>query len=276
MYDLHTHSTCSDGAVPPEKMAIYAKEQGLLGFALTDHDTMRGIETAKNAALPLGIDVIDGCELSAYDPDTGRKVHLLVYMPKFIEALTPMFESVQKSREEACLRSIEVLKKYYPVTEEDARLFADGGTLFRTHIMCALMERGYADRVFGEVYDDIFSKQCGIAHFPVDYTSMEKAALFARESRGFVVLAHPGVYDSFGACRKLCEKGLIDGIESDYPRRTEHDMPLINELVERFSLVKTGGTDFHGFHATPPHPMGTGKTSLETIEIMKELTEKRK
>lgn len=275
MFDLHTHSTCSDGAALPEKMAIYAKEQGLSGFALTDHDTMRGVVRAKSTAAALGIEVIDGCELSAYDPDTGRKIHLLVYMPKHPETLNPIFEKVQKSREEACHRSIEVLKKHYPITEEDAEFFADGGTLFRTHIMRALMERGYTDRVFGEMYNLIFSKH-GIAHFPVDYTPMEEAALTARESGGFVVLAHPGVYDSFNACRKLCEKGLLDGIETDYPRRMPNEIPLIDELVEKFSIIKTGGTDFHGFHSAPPNPMGTGKTSTETVSIMRELTEKRK
>ena len=276
MYDLHTHSSFSDGAVHPEKMALYAKEQGLSGFALTDHDTMRGVEEARKTAKAVGIDVIDGCELSAYDPDTGRKVHLLVYMPQNPEALDEIFKKVQKSREEACLRSIEVLKKHYPITEDEVRLIAGGGTLFRTHIMLALMERGYADRVFGDTYEHIFSKDSGIASFAVDYTPMEDAARAARESGGFISLAHPGVYDSFGSCVKLCEKGLLDGIEADYPRILSHEIKLVNELAERFSLIKTGGTDFHGFYSTPPHPMGKGRVSLETIFEMRKLTEKRK
>lgn len=276
MYDLHTHSVCSDGAATPEEISLYAKERGLSGFALTDHDTICGIAEAKESSLQYGIDVLGGSEISAFDPMTGRKVHLLVYLPSHSDALTKIFERVSVSRERACLMAIEVLKDKYHITEGDVRRFSDGASLFRTHIMRALMERGYADRVFGELYHELFSKKGGSAYFPVDYVPMEEAAAAARDSGGVTVLAHPGVYDSFDAGMRLCKMGLVDGIEYFYPRRKSSDIPKLDLLAETFSLIKTGGTDFHGFHSTPPHPIGTCTTECKTVSKIKEISEKRR
>ena len=275
LYDLHTHTTCSDGAVCPERLAALAEEQKLAGFAVTDHDTMRGAKAAEAAGRALGLRVLPGAELSAFDPETGRKVHLLVYLPHCCEALEPVFRRVSESREEACLRSLALLKKRFPIREEDARFFANGGTLFRTHLMRALMERGYADRVFGPFYHELFG-QGGFAYAPVEYLPAEKAAAAIRESGGIAVLAHPGVYDSFETGRFLAKKGLLDGIEAFYPRRKAEDEKKIELLAEEFSLFKTGGTDFHGFYSSPAHPLGACRTTEETVLKICELSEKRK
>ena len=168
MYDLHTHSTCSDGSTPPAELAPLAARRGLRGFALTDHDTMRGLSAARQAGERCGVEVLAGAELSAFDPETGRRVHLLALFPKRPQVLEPLFERVARSREEACLRSLEVLRRRYPINEADAREFSrDSVTLFRTHILRALMRQGYADRVFGDLYRQLFSRDAGEAYFPV-------------------------------------------------------------------------------------------------------------
>lgn len=274
MYDLHTHTVCSDGAAAPRQLALFAKEQGLLGFAVTDHDTMRGVGEAVEAGKKAGLFVLPGAELSAFDPETGRKVHILAYCPQ-PEALAPLFHRMSEEREQACLRSLALLKSRYPIREEDARAYAAGGPLFRTHLMRALMERGYADRVFGTLYHELFSPG-GLAWSRIRYLPMEEAARAVRQAGGVAVLAHPGVYDSFDAAKRLCEKGLLDGIEANYPRRKDGDAEKIAALAEAFSLMQTGGTDFHGFHASPPHPIGTCRTDQKTLFEILELSEKRK
>jgi len=276
VYDLHTHSTCSDGSVPAAELPLLARRRGLNGIAVTDHDSMRGVASAQAAGKTCGVDVLPGAEISAFHPETGRRVHLLALLPRRPEALFPLFARVAASRERACLRSLEVLAPLYPVTEADARFFsADAGTLFRAHILRALMAQGFADRIFGELYDKLFSRTNGSAYFPVEYIPMEEAAATAREAGCCVILAHPGVYDSFGAAEKLAARGLIDGIERDYPRRRDGDVAKTDVLIEKYHLLATGGTDFHGYYASPAHPIGTCVTPEAVIDRIREIAEKR-
>jgi hypothetical protein len=276
LYDLHTHTVCSDSSATPAELVTYAKEQGLSGIAVTDHDTMRGVEAARAAGERIGIRVLPGAEISAIDPATARRVHILCYAPAHPERLQPVFERVSGSREESCLRSLALLEDRYPIREEDVRLFSkDADSLFRAHLMRALMARGYANHVFGSLYEELFGRG-HVACVPVSYIPMEEAAAAIREAGGVAVLAHPGVYDSFESAERLGRRGLLDGIEAYYPRRKDGDAEKISALAERFSLIQTGGTDFHGFHSTPPHPVGTCRTSDETVQMILELAEKRK
>jgi len=276
VYDLHIHSTCSDGSTCPDRIASFAAAQGLRGFALTDHDTMRGVQAAQKAGEGCGVEVLAGAELSAYDPETGRRVHLLALFPKHPQALEPLFSRVAASREEACLRSLEVLRRRFPIEEADVRAFSrDSVTLFRAQILRALMERGYADRVFGPLYHELFSRDGGKAYFPVSYTPMEEAAETARAAGCCVILAHPGIYDSFDAAQRLAARGLLDGIETDYPRAKDVWRARTDAIAEAFSLLRTGGTDYHGFFASPAHPIGTCTTPDETVARLREIAKKR-
>ncbi len=276
MYDLHTHSTCSDGSIPPAAIPQLALRQKLQGFALTDHDTMRGVADAQQAGRECGVDVLAGAEISAFDPSTGLRVHLLALLPKRIDVLSVLFDRMHENRESAVLRSFEVLKKRYPITEEDVRRFsASAGTIFRAHIMRALMEQGYSDRIFGDLYYQLFSRKEGIAYCPVEYIPMEEAAATARDAGCCVILAHPGVYDSFGSAERLASRGLIDGIERDYPRRKEGEIQRIDALIERYRLLGTGATDFHGCYASPAHPMATCATPDEVVDRIRDIAEKR-
>ena len=80
-YDLHVHTNWSDGSMPVEEAVEFAARRGLAGLAVSDHDSMEMVGRARRRAASLGLTVIPAAELSCIDPDTRRKVHLLVYAP---------------------------------------------------------------------------------------------------------------------------------------------------------------------------------------------------
>ena len=98
----------------------------------------------------------------------------------------------------------------------------------------------------------------------------------ARESGGVVILAHPGVYNSFEIGEKLASMGLIDGIENSYPRKKAQDEAKHQYLIEKYKLLTSGGTDYHGFYSSDPKPLGTCFALQNEVLAIKELSDKRR
>lgn len=266
-WDLHLHSRWSDGSLPVEKIVSTAIRQGLSGISITDHDSMAMLPRAKAAAGD-ALTIISGVELSSYDPDTGRKVHLLVYEPQDTAPLHPLFRLMRERRQQAGELAIRSVCSLYPV--EPARihaLAAESETVFRVHILHALMEIGCADAIYGKRYLELFGDD-GCCMHSTRYPSIDMVAEAARETGGALILAHPGVYDSFAVAERLAQAGLLDGIEMVYPRCTPAGTQKQLLLQQRYSLLGTGGTDFHGWYAPIPYPIGTatvGDTAIEAL-----------
>lgn len=265
--DLHCHSTFSDGSANVDEIIKYSKSAGLDFIAITDHDTMAGSERARNIGIRQGIKVIPGVEVTSFDNETQRMVHLLCYMPKKLEKLEKLLSSNLKIRTEAVLEVAEEAGKMFPISVDDVlEVQGNSQCLFRQHIIRALMNRGYTYAVFSDL-NDIFRKIPYKPNFP----EARDVAKILNETGGVCCLAHPGRYDSLGLAKELAEKGLIQAIEINHPTNTDSDREEIERLVKEYWLVPTGGSDYHGFYSSTPHPLGTCTTPGTALDALIEV-----
>lgn len=267
--DLHCHSVMSDGSTNVDKIIDYALDSGLDFISLTDHDTMAGVERAVNIGKRKGLRVIPGLEITTLDHERDRLVHLLCYMPKRFEKLEKMTAETLRRRNEAILPVIEEVSKSYPITYEDVVKAAGSATcLYRQHIIRALMERGYTYAVFSDMYK-IFKE----IPYHMDFPDVWEAADVVRQSGGVACVAHPGYYDSLDVSWELAEAGKIQAIELSHPRNTESDREEIEKIVRKYWLVPTGGSDYHGFYSSTPHPLGTCTMPGEALDALLKVRE---
>ena len=264
--DLHCHSKYSDGSTDVEELVLLAKKSGINAIAVTDHDTFLGSERAAVFGEKYGVKIIKGTEISCYDYSRKRKVHLLCYLPKRTDKISSVIQTTLKKRNEAMNTAIQKILKEYPVPYDMIIKRAQGSTcIYKQHVMHALMDAGYTDEIFGDLFRKLFNSRSGIAKVSFEYPDVFDALEIVKESGGAAVLAHPAVYDSYDVMLEMIERGL-DGIEVHYPRARESDEKDLTELCDRYGLIKTGGTDFHGMNTTKVNPIGTCTTSDEELE----------
>ncbi|MEE0930670.1 MAG: PHP domain-containing protein [Acutalibacteraceae bacterium] len=268
--DLHCHSKCSDGATSVKNVIKLAALAGINTVSLTDHDTFKGYEQAEFYGKKFGVKVIHGVEISAYDFDRNRLVHMLCYNCKQPEKFDDMFHKIAESRYKAMIKAMDEIKKRFYIdmemVEENAK---ESSTVFKSHIMYTLMEAGYTNRVYGELYKEIFDWKYGFARTKIEYPDVYEIIRLIHSAGGVAVLAHPSVYDTIPAIPKLIENG-IDGIECWYPRGSEEDRHILLKYAEKYNLLRTGGTDFHGYSCGRVNPIGTCVTPDEDLKKLLE------
>ena len=162
--DLHCHSVCSDGGTSVKNIVRLASLKGLTTIALTDHDTFKGVEEAKFYGKKYGVDIVHGAEISAYDFNRGRLVHLLCFNCKKPELFDDIFKTISNSRKSAMINAMDIISQHYAINMEMVEeLAVESTTVFKSHIMKALMVAGYTDKVYGELYQKLFNWKTGIA-----------------------------------------------------------------------------------------------------------------
>ncbi len=273
--DLHCHTRLSDGSSTIDDLVFYAKRGGLDFVAITDHDTMAGATRAAVLGKRYGIKVVPGAELSAYDTARKRRVHILCYLPQKPERLLGICTKVIESRTLAGQEMLKRVMRYYPVTPEHVSRYSAGSkALYKAHIMNAIIDLGYSDRIYGPLYDDLFDSWQGSCYVEVTYPDVRHVLDVVHSAGGLAVLAHPAEYDSFDLLEELCGKNLLEGVECSHPRCSPQDQQRITEIADHYGLIKTGGTDFHGFYARDPHPLGSFLTQPEEIDKLYKLAKK--
>ena len=278
--DLHTHSTFSDGALPASRLPVLAARAGLDWLAVSDHDSLRAVEFACAHPAAEGVRLIPATELTAYDYDRGRQVHILCYGPDpDCPALAGHCRLMAQRRNAVCTRSARELEEIYPQFRlQDARALADagGGVLFKSTLMRVLYEYGLADGIYQQDYKALFGKNGGrVLHDP-EYQPVEDVLAVIRAARGVAVLAHPSVYHSMELAAQLAAAGEIDGVEVEHPRNTPEDKAGLRRLAERYGLLTTGGTDFHGLHAGRMRPLGFCRAADAEIAALNEAARRKK
>jgi predicted metal-dependent phosphoesterase TrpH len=273
--DLHTHSTASDGIYSPTELLTRAKGIGLRVLALTDHDTTGGLEEAAQAAGKLDIDLIPGIEINT--DVAGGEVHVLGY---FVEYQRPAFQAIlqvlRDARERRGQRMVELLDEQgVHIAWERVREIAQGA-VGRPHVAKALLEAGYV-KTIGEAFDKYIGTGCP-AYVPRYRLTPEDAVRLIASSNGLPVLAHPVDLPGLAELRNwlpgLCEAGMV-GLETYYGPYTSDQEQALLALANEYSLIPTGGTDFHG-PGIHPTPLGGRYVPHEAVERLKAEALKRR
>lgn len=263
MIDLHVHSTASDGTYTPSELVAYALKKELSAMALTDHDTVNGVEEAVQAAKGTGLWLIPGVELSA--EYRGRDIHILgLCLDYQSEAFLAYLEQFKKTRDERNEKMAERLTAHrLPLTIEEMKEEYGDAVLTRAHFAKMLKKKGYV-----KSYDEAFERFLGDGrpcYIPRERVTPEGAIELIHQAKGIAVLAHPLLYHlGMGELEelvKLLKEHGLDGIEAIYSMNAGRDERRMKNLAEKYELLITGGSDFHG--ATKPHiDLGTGRGNL--------------
>lgn len=256
--DLHCHTQASDGSSTAEELVQMAKIRGLTAIAVTDHDTFAGVKNAVSCGKRYGVSVVPGAEFSAVDSETGRKAHILCYRCTSPELLEPLCRRTQQARQKAGEAMLEKAMAVYPFPAELALKFAQNSTsLFKQHIMRALVEAGYSSGIYSPVFNELFSSTNGKAYEPITYPEVHDVLELIHRAGGIAVLAHPGEYDSYGLLGRLAASHSLEGVEVWHPRNHPGDDRRLSQFARENGLLMTGGTDFHGLYTKIPHPIGS-------------------
>jgi predicted metal-dependent phosphoesterase TrpH len=252
MIDLHTHSNASDGSFSPAALIDLAADQGLSAIALTDHDTVQGLEAARREALVRGIRFIPGIELEIARPPEIRQgeFHLLglgINRPSgaFLEAVAEL----SRQRETRNLKILDTMREQgIPATREELTALSGGGSIGRPHFASLLVKRGIVKN-----REQAFSQFLARGKpFYVDKGALEfrRALELVKESGGLAILAHPmSLYVAWGRLPALIGelKDLgLDGIEAWHPTAKVRSCKRLEALGLSLGLFITAGSDFHG------------------------------
>ena len=251
--DLHCHTRLSNGSMGIEEIIALAKSKGIDKIAITDQDTIAGIERAKIVGERNGITVIPGVELSALDEETGKCIHILCYLPEQPARLEGLCKHNSLVRGRSTTMMCLKLAKKYPVSPELIKRCATGATaLFTQHFMHALMEVGAADSFYGDVYKELFIEEGESKIFiQPKFKSVEEVIEAVHVANGVAVLAHPLAYGDMASVSILVSRFMkagLDGIEVWHPSASAEESEALFQFAKKNKLLSTGGSSFRGLY----------------------------
>ncbi|MCX7882797.1 MAG: PHP domain-containing protein [Brevinematales bacterium] len=245
LVDSHIHSSFSDGVYSPQEIWKKVKEKDLGGWALTDHDTMDGVEEARRwgeISHPERL-FVPGCEFSTHHPVVGE-VHILAYFAHFYEKILPLLEIYRQSRFQRAKVMVDLLRREgYRLAWDELVMRYENKPLGRMHIARALVEAGYfssPSQAFQGLLDN-----GGRCYVPRKEIRTEDVIIAIREAGGWPVLAHPvflAEEENHRYVREWIDRGMV-GIEYRHPRVSESVSAFL--LGEYRSLFLVSGSDFH-------------------------------
>lgn len=266
--DLHTHSTFSDGTYTPEEIMAEASNLNLKAVALTDHDTVSGIEDFKKAGEKYGVEAISGIELAAYYNFLGNKKEIHI-VGLFVDHLNPyIIEKTKEISAERLSRNEKMAEKLtsigFPMTLDELREFSHYGNITRAHYARLMVKKGYISTI-KEAFEKYISS--GMPGFvPRNLISPKEAIDIIIKSGGIPILAHPTLYgmdyhNIRNMVKDLKEIGL-KGMEVMYSTYKSEQEREITRIATEEGLLFSGGSDFHGLNKKDIF-LGTGKGNLK-------------
>ena len=268
-YDLHTHSTYSDGTNTVAQNVALAVERGLAGIGVTDHDTTAGYDEAATVAADTGLEIVPGLEFSAeYD---GASLHVLGYWvdPENAELRAELkrLTDTRFRRGELMVEKLQELG--YEISFERVREIAGDHLIARPHVAQAMVEAGIVSDET-EAFDRFISDG-GIAHVPKHALDPLDALTLIGHAGGVCVLAHPGMWKGNGSVpneliERMAEGGMV-GLEVEHPDHDPEQRAYYRALAERLGLIATGASDCHG--ARYDYRLGSDTTPAETYAELK-------
>jgi predicted metal-dependent phosphoesterase TrpH len=258
--DLHTHTRYSDGSLTPTELVELAAHEGLHAVAITDHDTVDGVEEALAAGRRLGVEVVPGVEINLEHGQVTMDLlgYFLAGCPT--AELRAELAELRAYRDERNARILERLAELgYPIGAEELAAVAEHGAVGRPHIGEALRRHGHVTSI-AEAFER-FLRRGAPAWVDRRRLSLAQAVRSLRASGGLPVIAHPGIIRTDDAglaaiARDAARLGVV-GLECYYPAHDRATVARVLGLCERLALVPTGGSDFHG-DVKPANTLGVG------------------
>lgn len=262
--DLHVHSTASDGSLHPAALVDLALKAGLTHLAITDHDSVGGLNRALSEAKKTGLTLIPGVELSALEPD-GTDVHVLGYR---VDPTDVRFQDVlsdlRSARLERAAMMIDSLRDGgFSISLDEVLAHTHGGAVGRSHVAKALVDAGHVASV-ASAFDRLIGRDRP-HYIPKCSHTAREAIQVIHEAGGLAVIAHPGVNDLAGLVTELSREGL-DGVEAYHADHTPAQRDFFAELARECGLICSGGSDFHAQDGPNP-PLGSVEYPLAAFEI---------
>ncbi len=242
--DLHSHSTESDGEMPPAEVVREAARDGVTVLALTDHDTLTGIGAARAAAAEAAIELVAGVEVSCQHG--AESVHLLgLFVTPDDPALVSLFAEVSLRRRERIRRTCQQLTDAgIPLTYEEAAAMCQGASLGRPHVADALVRKGIVRN-----RSEAFERYLGdgkAGHVPYGWkVELKEAVDMLHAAGGVSSIAHPKYLDDQSRLVPLLRESGVRAIEVYHAEQDAAERDRYLEIADSLGLLVTGGSDFH-------------------------------
>ena len=261
--DLHIHSCFSDGKYSPSKIVEYAVKSQLAVISLTDHDTVAGLQEARQALrADQRLTIISGVEISTFLEED--ELHILGYgLDETHVEMQALLAVAQSSRRKRVARILDCLKTTgIQISMDDVRNGYRTESLGRMHIAHVLIQRGYVKSI-REAFDRYLSYDINLIEYcPGDFVSSEQAIRTILDAGGIPVFAHPTIalFDRYLA--HLVAAGL-QGVEIFKSSRPSIEEYYLETVAKHHKLLVTGGSDWHGYHQTS----GLGSFYVDSTRI---------
>ena len=240
--DLQVHTTASDGALTPTATVQAAAAAGLVAIALTDHDSVEGIDEGAAAGAPLGVRVVPGVELSTWFEE--EELHLLGLHLANRDTMREALRALQAERVTRAERIVEMLNAHgISITMDSVLAEAGTGAVGRPHIARAMLAGGFV-KEFREAFDKWIGWNRP-AYMAKDKFDVADAIALVHRAGGLAVWAHPGEMATPARIARLAAVGL-DCVEVLHPSHPPYLVQRLVEHTEQAGLLPSGGSDWHG------------------------------
>ncbi len=244
-FDLHVHTSFSDGKFRPSKVIELAIQRNLNGIAITDHDTVSGLDEAiEYGKRHSNFKVIPGIELGCIYKD--EEVHIVGYFIDYMSIeLLNITKELRRNRIKRGEKIIDRLKKLnIDIDQEEVQNLSKNDFVGRAHIARILTKRGYATSI-----SDAFEKYLNrgaCAYVPRKTLALKESIELINRVKGIAVLAHPGILKAKEDIINYCIEHGIQGIECIHPKHLESDINMFKTIARKNNLLMTAGSDCHG------------------------------
>ncbi len=273
--DLHTHTVHSDGTYTPHELAVAAKNAGLSAIALTDHNSVSGLEEFSRSAEAVGIEYATGVEFST--EYKGLELHVIgMFIHSYsYDAITEFIGDLKEMKNRANRELVaRLLPLGYEIDYDMLLAKTPEGYVNRAHIAADMLKKGYV-KSFNEAFEGVLSEGAGY-YIPPRRRGFFETLDFISSIGAVSVLAHPLLQLSEDELSALLPEAIMHGlsaIETQYVKYTQEQRDFSSALAQKFGILESGGSDFHGENK-PYQKLGVGMGELfvpyEFYEKLKE------
>lgn len=244
--DLHMHTSYSDGDYDIREVIEMAVGAGIKTMAITDHDRADHFEKIKEIGKDFDIRLIKGLEISAYDFDSHKKVHIVgLFLPEKTPEIDKLNAITNKKREAYHISLLPKLAEDgFDLDYTYLKTFAKNSIIYKSDIFWA-MKAKYPERMEGVGFKDVFhEKTTDDLARTMGYIPVKDAIEAVNKDGGLSILAHPQEYNNWDEIEKYKEMGLR-AIEINHSRMKDGDFERAKDFANKLDLLMSGGSDFH-------------------------------